>query len=470
MNVLIVDDKAAARAILSDILSRGDQLQVHEAAHLQEARRILASAPIDIALIDLCLSDDRRNTDGLTLVREMREKTTAIPVIVSMSSDMESIRAAMRTGAYDYILKDSLSDELVLPIIHGIQSHQRLAREVQQLRARLGPGHFPSGLVGTSEVMAKLRDTIRRVAIWDKPVLVIGPTGSGKELVVEAIHALGPHPTEPLLPVNCGAIPPTLIESELFGHERGAFTGAERKRDGCFTAVQQGTLFLDELAELPLQQQAQLLRVLASGRFKRVGSDAEQEFHGRVVAATHANLEQLARDGRFREDLFHRLDVLTVRVPPLDERKEDIPALVAHFCRQEQRQQPQSRKQRSLRFTEDAVQLLMRRNWPGNVRQLGNFIERLSVFCDADPIDSEALTLFLEEREGGAPARVDGLRDAARSILRMALPNKLEAIDTALITEAMALAEGNKSAAARLLGVHRKAVERRLGRGDDGEE
>ncbi len=311
------------------------------------------------------------------------------------------------------------------------------------------------GLVGTSAAMDRLRDTIRRVSRSDRPVLVVGPTGSGKELVVSAIHAQGDRPDEPLVDVNCGAIPEPLMESYLFGHERGAFTGAARRQDGSLTLVRRGTLFLDEIAELPLALQTKLLRVLETRRFAPVGSAAVMPFAGRVVAATHASLPARVAVNLFREDLLYRLDVLTVRVPALDERIGDIPALAEHFCRQ----QP-----RPLRLSPDAVDRLCASPWPGNVRQLRNVIDRLAVFSDGEVVSAEALRPFLdggavERANDNAESRLDAL---VQAVLRLPGGDKLEAAADAIVAHAMAACGGNKSAAARLLGVHRKAIERRV--------
>jgi DNA-binding NtrC family response regulator len=308
------------------------------------------------------------------------------------------------------------------------------------------------GLVGTSRVLERLRETIRRVARSDRPVLVIGPTGSGKELVVRAIHAHGAPAGEPLIDVNCGAIPEPLMESFLFGHERGAFTGATRRQEGALTLARRGTLFLDEIAELPLTLQPKLLRVLETRRFAPVGSPAVKHFAGRVVAATHASLEERAASNRFREDLFYRLNVLTVMVPGLDERVEDIPALVEHFSRQQT--QP-------LHLSPDAIDLLCSVPWPGHVRQLRNVIDRLAVFADGDVVTPDLVrrSLALES----APQRSNGGIDSLlHAVLRLSVDNKLEAVADALIAHAMAVCGGNKSAVARMLGVHRKAIERRL--------
>jgi DNA-binding NtrC family response regulator len=451
--VLLVDDQASARRVLASIVGKLPAIEIFEASSLADARRVLEAEPIDVALVDLRLSDDARNRDGLTLVEEIRRRTTAVAIIVTASQEMAEIRMAMRVGAYDYILKDDLCDELVLPVLSGIGNNQRLEREVRELRAR-GRGAEPAiaRLVGISRPMELLRETIRRVALADRPVLVTGPTGAGKELVVGAVHALGPHPDEPLLDLNCSAIPEALMESQLFGHEKGAFTGADRRQEGYFTLVRQGTLFLDEVAELPHLLQAKLLRVLETGRFRPVGSPTEGRFAGRVVAATHADLAERVRAGRFREDLYYRLNVLAVTVPSLVERREDIPALVAHFCRDQRR---------PISFSSGALDMLGRAAWPGNVRELRSLIDRVAVFADAEVITPEVLAPFLP----GAPAPDEGasdLRAAAQAILRLPIENKLEAIEEALVAEAMALADGNKTAAARLLGVHRKAVSRRI--------
>jgi DNA-binding NtrC family response regulator len=326
---------------------------------------------------------------------------------------------------------------------------------VLELRARQQPpGAGSSRLVGVSREMERLRETIQRAALSDRPVLVAGPTGAGKELVVEALHTLGPHPEEPLLDLNCSAIPEQLMESQLFGHKKGAFTGADQNQIGSFALAQHGTLFLDEVAELALPLQAKLLRVLETGRFRAVGSATESRFEGRIVAATCADLGDRVASGRFRQDLFYRLNVLTIRVPALADRLEDIPALVAHFCRGQRR---------PLRFSAEALEKLAAVPWPGHVRQLRNLIDRVAVFCDDDVVTPEALAGFLHEAPSIEPAERT-LRETARAILRLPVEDKLQAMEEALVAEAVALSDGNQSAAARLLGVHRKAVSRRLDR------
>jgi DNA-binding NtrC family response regulator len=308
------------------------------------------------------------------------------------------------------------------------------------------------GFVGTSRAMQGLREQLRRVASSDRPVLVRGPTGAGKELAVGAVHALGRRPDAALLDLNCGAFPASLVESQLFGHERGAFTGAERRHDGCFAAVGPGTLFLDEIGELPLELQPKLLRVLESGTFRPVGATAAQQFVGRVVAATHVDLEAGVEAGTFREDLLYRLNVLEVRVPGLEERREDIPELVAHFARL---------AGGTLRFTGEALAYLAAARWPGNVRQLRNLVDRLAVLAPPGPITPAVVA----EISGREVSRTRGptLRELAREVLRSPHHDKLELVESAVIDEALHLCGGNKTATARLLGVHRKVIERRVG-------
>jgi DNA-binding NtrC family response regulator len=454
MKILIVDDERGARHTLKRMLRPLGEVNIVEAATIDEARAALAANDVDVVLIDLRLDADVRNRDGLTLVGEVHAQGRATPVVVSGSNDLAEVRAAMRLGAHDYVLKDELSEEMVLPILRSLASRRELEREVTVLRARRG-SEAMSGLVGTSPAMQGLRDTLQRVSLSEKPVLVTGPTGSGKELAVKAIHGMGRHPEQPLLDLNCGAFPESLIDSLLFGHERGAFTGADKKHDGFFLAVRQGTLFLDEIAELPLQLQAKLLRVLETGTFRPIGSSQSLRFEGRVVVATHADLEERVARSQFRDDLLYRLNVLEVSVPSLEERREDIPALVAHFA---------SRQPRLLQFTSDAVEELARAPWPGNIRQLRNLVDRIAVFAPDNLITREALASLPVSHRKKMSEPLPRLTELVRAVLDLPDPEKLRLVENALIDEAVRLSNGNKTAAARLLGVHRKVVERRLER------
>jgi DNA-binding NtrC family response regulator len=456
MKILIVDDERAARRALIRILVALGDVELREAESLEEARRELAAGDIDVALIDMRLDRDARNRDGLTLVGEVRKQTSAVPIVVTASHDMAEVRAAMRLGAYDYVLKDELSDEMVLPILQGLRSTLALEREVLRLRVRHG-ADATMGLVGTSPPMQRLRDMIQRVALSDRPALITGPTGSGKELVVRAIHALGRDPSEPLLDLNCGAFPGTLIESQLFGHERGAFTGADKRHDGFFTAVGAGTLFLDEIAELPHDLQSKLLRVLESGTYRPVGASNVLKLRGRIVAATHADLEERVAKGLFREDLYYRLNVLEIATPSLEERRDDIPALVAHFA---------GMQKGVLQFTAEAIEILQLAPWPGNVRQLRNFVDRIAVFATDTVVTPEVLA-HITRRQRARDAQGTRIQELARAVLALPEgPDKLQQVEQVLVDEALRLADGNRAAAARMLGVHRKVVARRLERTD----
>lgn len=304
-------------------------------------------------------------------------------------------------------------------------------------------------IVGESPAFRCLQSLVERIAPTDHPLLVCGPTGSGKEVVARQIHARSRSPEQPFVDLNCGAIPENLIESELFGHARGAFTGATSQRPGYFQLVGRGTLFLDEIGELPLALQPRLLRVLETRTFRPIGSSESIRFEGRVVAATHRDLLAMVREGSFREDLYYRLAVFVIEVPGLDQRREDIPALVRHFA---------ARQPQPLSFSAEAIERLTRAAWPGHVRQLRNLIDRLGVLALSAQIGVEALEPFLAA-DGAERAGQDGLADA---LLALEGDDKLRVAENLLIDRALQRSGGNKSAAAQLLGVGRKVVERRL--------
>jgi DNA-binding NtrC family response regulator len=309
------------------------------------------------------------------------------------------------------------------------------------------------GLIGTSPAMARLRADIRRAALSTRPVLVCGPTGAGKELVAAALAHLGGRGN--LVDINCGAIPEPLMESQLFGHEKGAFTDARNRHDGFLTEVGDGTLFLDEVGELPLSLQTKLLRVLENQRFCRVGSCKALEFRGRVVAATHVDLARSVELGTFRRDLYFRLNVIKVAVPALDDHREDVPLLIAHFCR---------RERRTLQLTPPALRLLVRRSWPGNVRELRNVVERLLCHPSGQTLGTEQVAEALDERPTQHSDQ-EALASHVRALLDLQVAGLLRATIQALVQEALCATGHNKSAAAIRLGVHRKVVERLARRG-----
>lgn len=454
MKVLVVDDQRSAQRVFASILSEIGELEVEVVAVVDIARARLKENVFDVAFVDLRLSDDTRDRSGIDLIQEIARAGFCTPIVVSAFSDLQDLRMAMRAGAHDYLLKDELCVDLVRPILERVRDRVRLEAELVSARARARHSGAEERIIGASAPMNQLRRQLRRVALSDRPVLVRGPTGAGKELVVRAIHELGPHPDDPVVDVNCTALPETLIEAQLFGYEKGAFTGATSRHEGYFAAVGRGTLFLDEIGDLPLHLQAKLLRVLETNRFRPVGSTQDIAFKGRLVAATHVDLEAAVVERRFREDLWYRLNVLTIQVPSLEERREDIPLLVAHFM---------SQQARKLTFDAAAIEELQTRSWSGNVRQLRNAIDRFVVFAEEDRITIDDVRLHL----GGAGKAPSDLLRAVEQIMALDIKNKLDATREALIQHAMQLG-GNKTAAARLLGVHRKVIERSLRTEDTG--
>jgi len=377
MNVLIVDDQWPDRKnLLRCMSSAGINCEFFESGSREEALQLAAQHAIDVALIDLRLSKvDPANRDGLLLVREFREHGGIIPIVVTVSAEMLEVRRAMQAGAYTYFLKDELCPELVAPVLVEVQGKLALERQVLQLH----------GLVGASSAMEQLRQTIKKVAAADGPVLVLGPTGSGKELVARAIHTLSMRRSRPFVAINCGALAESLIEDQLFGHSRGAFTGAERSQEGILAEAKGGTLLLDEIAELPQSLQSKLLRVLENRSFRVLGANRDSTFEGRVLAATHVDLTSRIQSGGFREDLYYRLEVLTVPVPSLDQRKEDIPTLISHFVGEHPKR---------IRFSEDAMMLLRTYSWPGNVRQLRNLVYRIATFSEHELQTADDVRLY----------------------------------------------------------------------------
>lgn len=456
MKILIVDDQRSARKIIKQMLGGLAYVEVVEADSLESAKAIIESTTLDLLLLDIRLSDRTTDRGGLEVLEWARSNGRSVPaVMITASTELAEIREAMRQGAQDYVLKDELSAEMLLPIVDAIHERARLRGEVQRLKQRVEKTWGTSALVGSSPVMTKVRRLIEKVADADAPVLIRGETGSGKELVARALHESSERNEHPFVAVNCSALPGTLIESMIFGHERGAFTGADRKMRGHLELAGHGTILLDEIAEMPTELQAKLLRVLEDRRFRPLGSETELPLRARVLAATHIDLEERIREGRFREDLFYRLNVVAIEMPSLGERREDIPELLNAFVMD---------LPRKLSFTQAAVEWLQRRRWPGNVRELRNAVERLALLAESDEIDET----ILDELVGLQPLGSDGrdVDNLARSIL--ALPvrrgSKLDVIERAVLHHAIETCGGNKSAAARLLGVDRKALERKWDR------
>jgi DNA-binding NtrC family response regulator len=461
MKILVLDDQRSARLVLAHLLAQLRNVTVIEAGTVEEAKQKVEAENPDAMLLDIRLSSEPTDRGGLAFLRWVRESGRSTPaVMITASTELAEIREAMRQGAQDYVLKDELGPEMLLPILEGIRERLVLRTEVVSLREQIEGTWGPSAFVGSSPPMDRVRKLVARVADADAPVLVLGETGTGKEMVARAIHHMSHRAREPFLAVNCSALPGTLIESLIFGHQRGAFTGAVQRMRGQLELAGDGTLLLDEIAEMPFELQAKLLRVLEDRKFRPLGGEEEVPLRARVLASTHVDLPRRIAEGRFREDLFYRLNVVAIEIPSLAERGDDVIQLLHAFA---------STFKRRIRFTDAAIQWMRVRPWPGNVRELKNAVERLALLAESDTIDVPELEEFVGMNVMDSTREIDRM---ARSIL--ALPtrigSKLDVIERAVLHHAVEITGGNKSAAARLLGVHRKFLERRLDRASDTEE
>jgi DNA-binding NtrC family response regulator len=367
--LLVDDDRRSLDVMRKWVAKRG--FDVSTASSLDRAREACRTDAPDLILLDLELPDG----SGLDLVAEMEESADLDPriLVISGTATIETAVEAMRGGAMDVLQKPVDLDRLE-KILEKIRASLRLREKVGDLRAQLRDlGRF-GPLVGRSASMQEVYDLISKVAPTDATVFILGETGCGKDLVANAVHAESPRASQPFVPVNCGAIPENLIESELFGHEKGAFTGATSRRQGFFEQANGGTLFLDEITEMPLELQVKLLRVLETGRVRRVGGDRSLKVDVRVVAASNRDPEEAVADGRLRDDLLYRLMVFPIPVPPLRDREGDVELLAEHFLRENN-----DKRGTSARFLPEALELLAAHEWPGNVRELRNVVDRASI-------------------------------------------------------------------------------------------
>jgi two-component system nitrogen regulation response regulator NtrX len=383
-HILVVDDEANTLASLS----RAFRLAGHEAAVCDNAAKALELAKsqnFDLIFSDVVMP----GKDGLALLEEMRAQGITTPVIMmSGQAHIEMAVRATRLGALDFLEKPVSTDKLLLTI-ENVLKLQRLESENRQLRQRLGKHE----IVWSGETMKRIMTQTERVAASETRVCILGETGTGKELVARTLHEHSSRASGPFITLNCAAVPAELIESELFGHEKGSFTGAAGRHVGKFEQAEGGTIFLDEIGDMPVPMQAKLLRVLEEGEVERIGGDKPVRVDVRVVVATHRNLESLVRDGKFRQDLFHRVYVFPVVLPPLRERREDIPALIEHFAHQVCAQN----NWKPIPFSPEAIQALQSYPWPGNVRELRNTVERLMLMATDGSVTGETVSLTLPQ-------------------------------------------------------------------------
>jgi two-component system response regulator AtoC len=441
-NVLVVDDDASMRHLVTVIL-QDHGYEARAVASAEDAVKELAAREFDLVLTDVRMP----RMDGLALLREVqRIQPEATVIVMSAYGSHETAIEAVKAGAYDFVSKPFRPDEVIL-VLRKAEERERLARENRRLRRELAREYRAENIVGTSAPVQDLLRRVRKVAPQRTTVLVEGESGTGKELVARAIHELSPRASLPFVAVNCGAVPAELIESELFGHVRGAFTDAVRDRKGLVVEADGGTLFLDEVGELPLGLQVKLLRFLQEGEVRPVGDARARKVDVRVIAATARDLRREAAAGRFREDLLYRLDVVGLRVPPLRERVEDVPLLARHFLA---RFAPLRPELAALSLADDALAALAEHRWPGNVRELEHAVERAVVLADGPLIREEDLpdTVRAVPAAPGV-SRGDGTLSVKRAT---------RALEAQLIRAALAQTGGNRTRAAELLELSYRAL------------
>lgn len=440
---LVVDDEPDIRDLLAITLARMD-IDAITVATLDEARAHLEDSPIKLCLTDMNLPDG----NGIDLVKWVQKHRPQIPIaVITAYGSMDTAISALKAGAFDFVSKP-----VELPRLRELVSS---ALRLSDAPAPIESSEDDGLLLGQSPEIQKLRTQIRKLARSQAPIYISGESGSGKELVARLIHQQGPRRDKPFVPVNCGAIPGELMESEFFGHKKGSFTGATDNKEGLFRAASGGTLFLDEVADLPLTMQVKLLRAIQEKAVRPVGESQEIEVDIRLLSATHKNLAELVDEGLFRQDLFYRINVIELKVPPLRSRKTDIPLLANHFLTHiaKEYECPPAR------LTEDAMQALMAYSFPGNVRELENILERAFTLCDNDEIT--AADLHLHDHQVQAD---DNPLEASATVPegRIDLENYLESIERQAIEKALEATRWNKTAAAKRLGISFRALRYRL--------
>jgi two-component system response regulator PilR (NtrC family) len=439
--ILVVDDEQSMREMLG-IMLRKEGYEVVVADSRAQAAAVLGHETIDMVVTDVRLPDG----DGIEILRHVKAASPeTIVIVMTAFGTTETAVAARKLGAEAYVLKPFDVDELRI-VVRDALAHRRLREENVILKREVGQLHGLDRVIGTSKVMASLFEMVRAVAPTSSTVLITGESGTGKELVARAIHGLSGRSDAPFVSVNCGALPDSLLESELFGHVKGAFTDARESKKGLFEAAHSGTLFLDEVGETSAPMQVKLLRALQERRIRRLGGTEEIAVDVRVIAATNTPLEDLVREKRFREDLFYRLQVIPIQTPPLRERREDIRLLAEHFLDAVSREMGKG----VVRISDEAFACLERYSWPGNVRELENVIERAVALEPSPVVQPERLPEAIREPERGESARVIGPG--------FSLDAHLRETEASLLREALEMADGDRAEAARLLGVSPRSL------------
>ena len=443
LNLLIVDDERAIREACREV-AQSLGFNTFAADSAEHAYRLLDSQGIDAVLLDLRLP----GAGGLEALNQIKSRRPdAVIVVVTGYGTVQSAVQAMKNGAYDYVTKPFSLDELKL-LLDRVASHLKLKSENRVLREKIKSKQGFGNIIGRSPEMEKLYRIVAKAAYSTHPVLILGESGTGKELVARSIHFSGPVRDKPFIPVDCGSLVPTLIESELFGHTKGAFTGAQHAKDGLLTIADGGTVFLDEVGELPIDLQAKLLRAIQEKEIRPVGSTKQFPINVRILAATNRDLEEGVSQGTFRRDLYYRLNVLSLRIPSLRERRQDIPILATHFL---ERQSRSSGTERTL--SDEALKAMLAYDWPGNVRELENCLERACAFTTGPVIHVSDL-----------PAAISQLQGSDLAVCSSG-PNKItpmSELERQTILNAIAQLNGDKLKAARMLGIGKTTLYRKL--------
>ena len=435
--ILLIDDDASLRRVIEFSLTEAGY-RVRAAMSGEEGLALFEKEPADAVVTDITMP----GMSGLDVLRKLQEQAAGIPVIIITAyGTIESAVEAMRQGAFDYVTKPFNRDELRMTLERALKL-RRLERENLRLREEVAGKYRFEGIIGSSEKFQEVLDMAGRVAGSDASVLITGESGTGKELIARAVHYTGGRATGPFVAVNCAAIPENLIESELFGHMKGAFTGAVRDKEGKFELADGGTIFLDEIGELRFDLQAKILRALQERAIDRVGGAKPAQVNVRVLAATNRELEREVREGRFREDLYYRLNVITLQVPPLRERRDDIPLLAEHFLRK-------YNQDAAVSLAPGALAALSAYGWPGNVRELENVIERASVLRRSSEIAVSDLPEKLSRPSRGVGEFILNLPDDGLS---------LEELEKSLIVKALEKHKGNQTRAAEYLRITRPTL------------
>ena len=444
LNLLVVDDERSVRDSCREVaIALGFNTQIADSP--EHCYRVLDATNVDVVLLDLRLP----GTNGMEVLHEIRRRRPeTVVVIMTGFATVQSAVQAMKAGAYDYVTKPFSFDELRL-VLDRVTAHIKLATENRLLREQVKSKHGFGAMVGQAPEMDKLYRIIAKAAHSTHPVLILGESGTGKELVARSIHYSGPFRDKPFIPVDCGSLVATLIESELFGYVKGAFTGALRAKDGLMAAAEGGTVFLDEVAELPVDLQSKLLRALQEKEIRPVGGTRAIPINVRILAATNCDLEAAVQEGRFRRDLYFRLNVLTLRVPPLRERKQDVPLLAGHILERVARTTGVQRN-----ISDDALKLMLNYEWPGNVRELENCLERACALTSGPTIHIADLPTALQNFHTQTPVLPVSLESSGIT--------RLADMEKRAILHAITILNGDKLEAARQLGIGKTTLYRKL--------